>query len=176
MKVSKEVWSDRMNNLNERRKMEVIKNAIAGVDDYCSHVNSVYIGKRVLDVGCGSMIIKDCLPKDVEYIGIDPFPAHSHVIKMEMENCLYKDGYFETVYCFAMLDNVHDLKKTIDQIKRVCTKNVLILTGINIPPDKYHTIELSRGLLDELFYPFTPNLVRQFHEKVILIEYRHENY
>lgn len=176
MRVSKEVWEERMNNLNERRNREVIKNVVNGVDDYCSHINSVFIGKKTLDVGCGSMIIKKCLPKDVEYIGIDPYPNNDQVIKMQVEDCTFADNYFETVYCFAMLDNVIDLRKAIEQIKRICAKNVLILTGINIPPDKYHTVEITRYLLDNLFHPFTPNLVRQFHEKIILIEYKHPDF
>jgi ubiquinone/menaquinone biosynthesis C-methylase UbiE len=176
MKVDESVWIEKMTNLNERRKREVIRNVIAEVDNYCAHVNSTFIGKKVLDVGCGLMIIKNCLPSDVEYVGIDPFPIKDGSIEMAIEDCTFKDKEFETVYCFAMLDNVRDLKQAIEHIKRICSKNVVILTGINIPPDKYHTIELNIEMLDELFYPFTGAMLRKFHEKIILIQYESPEY
>jgi len=172
MKVSKEIWVQRMDNLNERRKRQEIKNDIKGVDDYCAHVHSCYIGKNVLDVGCGKQVIKQCLPKGTQYWGIDPFPISEGTIKMEIEQCGFPDKYFDTVYAFAMLDNVYDLKMATYNMKRVSSKNVVILTGIDIEPDQYHTVMISMQNLDELFSPMKRTFTKWLlQDKIALIEY-----
>lgn len=160
-----------MNNLNERRSKEVIKNSVAGVDDYKSHVNSCFIGKSVLDIGCGSQIIKSCLPEGVTYQGIDPFPMSEDVIKMEIENCSFPDNYFDTLYAFAMLDNVYDLEASINHMKRVSNKNIVFLTGVNIEPDKYHTIKITEEDLVERMKPFNVGFKKHLHPKILLIEF-----
>lgn len=172
MQVSKEIWSQRMDNLNERRKREEIKNSVNGVDDYRAHVNSCYIGRSVLDVGCGKQAIKQCLPAGVEYTGIDPFPIAPNTLKMEIEDCKFEDKTFDTVYAFAMLDNVYDLKKAVDNMKRVCKKNVVILTGVDIDPDQYHTVKIELKTLDELFSGMSRTLTKWLlQDKIALIEY-----
>ncbi len=173
MKVTEEVWQERMNNLNERRKREVIKNSVPGVDQYGEHIKKAHggIGHAVLDVGCGSSIIKNHLPGHVIYTGIDPFPIGDTVLNMKIEECSFPDNSFDTVYMFAALDNVRDFKKAIEQIKRVCAKNVLFLTGVNIPPDKYHTIEITEKMLLEEMHPFEMGYSEYLHPKILLIEF-----
>lgn len=171
-KVSKDLWAERMNNLNVRRSKEVIKNSVAGVDDYRSHINKCFIGKTVLDIGCGSQIIKSCLPPEVYYTGIDPFPIDESVINMEIENCLFQNGQFDTVYAFAMLDNVYDLEQTLFHMKRVASKNVVFLTGVNIEPDQYHTIKITEEMLIEEMKPFTVGYKEYLHPKIMLIEFK----
>jgi len=173
MKVTEDVWLERMNNLNERRKVEVIKNSVPGVDNYSAHIRKAIggIGDIVLDIGCGSCGLKNCLPPETVYVGIDPFPMVPGVEKMKIEECRYGDGYFDTVYMFAALDNVIDFKKAIEQIKRVCHKNVLFLSGVNIPPDKYHTIEITEEALTEEMKPFSVGYKEYLHPKILLIEF-----
>jgi len=160
-----------MNNLLERRKAGAITSQFKHVDDYKGHINKCYVGKTVLDVGCGSMTIKSCLPQETEYTGIDPFPVSDEVIKMNIEECDFPDNTFETLYAFAMLDNLYDLPKAVEQMKRVCTNNIVILTGVNIPPDKYHTIEIKKEELAELMNPFKIGYIEYLHPKIMLIEF-----
>ena len=171
MKVSQDVWLERMNNLIERRKVGAITSQFKHVDDYGQHISKVHMGDMVLDVGCGSMVIKKHLPAHVSYTGIDPFPVNEQVIKMDIEECNFPDNLFQTVYAFAMLDNVYDLAKAIEQMKRVCSKNILILTGVNIPVDKYHTIEITENGLTELMKPFLVGYKEYLHPKIMLIEF-----
>lgn len=171
MRVTKNVWHERMNNLIERRKTGTITSQFKAVDDYGTHISKGYIGKTVLDVGCGSMTIKKHLPVTSHYIGIDPFPVSDEVIKMDIEECIFTDESFETVYAFAMLDNVYDLEKAIGHIRRVASKNVMFLTGVNIPVDKYHTIEITEEVITGLMRPFKVNYKEYLHPKILLIEF-----
>lgn len=174
-KVNQEIWNERMNNLNERRAREVIKNSIKGVDDYKRHIEKAFIGKTVLDVGCGSRIIMRCLPNGTKYLGIDPFPQEPEdagLVKMEIEKCTLSDNSFETVYAFAMLDNVYDLEAALSNIKRVASKNVLFLTGVNIEPDQYHTIKITEEDLVKRMEPFTVSFKEYLHPKILLIEFK----
>lgn len=170
--VSKNVWEERMKNLNDRRAREVIKNSVAGVDNYKSHINKCFIGKNVIDVGCGSQIIKSCLPPGVSYTGVDPFPISPDVAKMEIEECYYKDDLFETLYAFAMLDNVYDLDKALFNMKRISSKNIVFLTGVNIEPDQYHTIKITEEDLVQRMKPFSVGYKEYLHPKILLIEFK----
>ena len=171
MNVSKDVWLERANNLQERRGKEVIKNSVQGVDDYKSHIYKGWIGKKVLDVGCGSMTIKKHLPLGCSYTGIDPFPLSEEVMNISIEQCNFEENSFETIYAFAMLDNIYDLKTAIENMKRIASKNVMILTGVEIDPDQYHTMKITEPMLNELFYGWMINYKEYLHPKILLIEY-----
>lgn len=173
MKVTKEVWNERMQNLNDRRAVETIKNSVQGVDNYQGHLNKIKIGQTVLDIGCGSMIIKDCLLENTNYFGIDAFPIKEGTIKMEAEDLsFFKDDFFDTVFVFAMLDNVHDFKLAVSEMKRVCNGSILFLTGVDIIPDKYHTILITEEMLTEEMKPFKVGYREKLHEKILLIEFK----
>lgn len=171
MRVSKEIWEQRANNLYERYLNGRIYNSIPAVDDYKSHINKCYIGKSVLDVGAGYQLIKEHLPKDVVYIPIDPFPILKTSIKVSIEESDYKENSFDTVYCFAMLDNVLDLDIALSKIKKYAKMNCVFLTGVNIKPDKYHTIEITEEVLIEKMRPFTIGYKEYITPKVLLIEF-----
>ena len=171
MKVTQEIWQERLNNLNKRRETEVIKNAYPEVDDYCNHVNSCYVGKTVLDVGCGLQLIKACLPNEVIYTGIDPSLMVEGTIPMTIEECNFQDNSFETLYCFMVLDGVRDLKETAKHMKRIASKNIVILNGIDINPDRYHTFNITLDILNELFGDLKVGTKKWITNKVLLIEY-----
>jgi len=172
-KVPSALWRERMSNLMERRKSITdshhLENKIA---DYKSHISNIEIGKTVLDVGCGSMTLRQYMPEGTAYLGVDAFPVSGEVVKMKMEECYFKDNSFETVFCFAMLDGCEDLALTLHHIKRVCSKNVLFLTGVGIEPDKYHTIKISESGLFDLMHPFKVGFKKYLAEKVLLVEYK----
>lgn len=171
MEVSKDLWQERLDNLNKRRETEVIKNAFPEVDDYCGHVKSCQIGKSVLDVGCGLQLIKKCLPKKVKYIGIDPSMMVEGTINMTIEECNFADNSFDTLYCFMVLDGVRDLKATAQHMKRVAAKNIVILNGIDIHPDRYHTFNITEQVLFDLFGDMKVGTKKWITNKVLLIEY-----
>lgn len=171
MKVNKETWNERMQNLIVRRSKEEIKGP-PDISNYAAHLSKINIGKYVLDVGCGAMVIQKCLPKNTLYWGVDPFPINERVTKMEAEDLsFFDDHYFDTVFAFAMLDNVHDLQKVISEMKRVCTGNILILTGVDIVPDRYHTIMITEEILIQEMAPFKIGYREKLQEKILLIEF-----
>lgn len=172
MRVEKEIWQERMNNLMERRKISTGGGrAYNIIGDYRRHLSMIRIGQSVLDVGCGSMAIKEFLSPSVEYTGIDAFPVNDHVVKMEIEECSFPDNSFDTIICFAVLDGLYDAKKAIDHMKRICRKNILFLTGINIPVDKFHTFKITESFLNSAMDGFSVGHKEYFGEKVLLIEY-----
>lgn len=177
MKVTRQVWSEKMQNLNDRRAVETIKNSVKGVDDYTSHIKKCYIGSSVLDVGCGSQIIKESLQKLVGdktyYLGIDPFPSSDDVIKTTIEEApKVLPNNFDTAYCFAALDNVIDFYKAIESFKKLINVNIVFLTGVNIEPDKYHTIKITEELLVDALAPeFGVTYQEYLHPKIWLVEF-----
>ena len=173
-KVSEQIWNERMANLRNRRasKPGSTSSKISGISDYYRHIRKAsMIGKSVLDVGCGSCEIQNHLPKDTCYTGIDAFPVNNDVVNMQIENCTFGDNQFETIYAFAMLDNVQDLEKALYHIKRVASKNVLFLTGVNIEPDQFHTIKITESLLIDNMKPFKVGYMEYLHPQIMLIEF-----
>jgi hypothetical protein len=51
----------------------------------------------------------------------------------------------------AVLDNCRNFDKAIENIKQIAKKNVIILTGIDIEVDQYHTFKLQ---LEDFKYRF----------------------
>jgi len=173
LKVPTSLWHERVSNLMERRKsIRDDHHLESHIADYKCHISKISIGKTVLDVGCGSMEIKKHLSNDIAYLGIDAFPVSDEVVKMKIEDCYFKDNAFETVFCFAVLDGVEDLSLALHHIKRICSKNILILTGIGIEPDKYHTIKISEEYLIREMNGWKIGYRKYLQEKVLLIEFR----
>lgn len=170
MKVSNEEWQLKLDNLNSRRKYEVIKNDFAEVDDYESHINKCYIGKTILDVGCGLQLIKQFVPNSL-YVGLDPTQMISTSIPMTIEECNFAENSFETIYCFATLDGLRDLQLAAKQMKKIASKNIVILNGIDIKPDQYHTHNITIQTLTDMFGDWKIGTKEFITYKVLLIEY-----
>lgn len=173
MKVSKDKWFESVNNLIERRKTGVKDNQKCEsiIADYGRHMRSVFIGKTLLDVGCGDQSISKLLPEGVDYTGIDAFPCVPKAIKMQIEECSFEDKSFDTLVCFAVLDSLYDLKAATEHMKRITRKNIVFLTGVNIEPDRYHTVMITEALLDGLMEGWKVNMKNYLTPQVILIEY-----
>lgn len=140
MIVSKEEWKKKMDNLQIWRKNRKNKlNTNINKNPYKEWVDRVKLGKTVLDIGCGAKSIENVLPKDIKYVGIDPFPIVENVVKMSIEECTFDDRSFDTVFVLAVLDGVYDLEKSLEQINRIANTNIVIITGLDIEVDKCHT-------------------------------------
>ena len=172
MKVSEQIWKERMSNLMERRKVKSDNHHLnSPVADYTSHLKKIKIGSRLLDVGCGDMKVRNMIPSHVVYLGIDAFPVSSEVVKMKIEECYFSDRSFDTIICFAVLDGMEDLDKAFFHLKRICNKNILILTGIDIPVDQYHTFTITEEMLFNYMKGWKTGIKKYLEEKVLLIEF-----
>ncbi len=180
LQVSEDIWKERMGNLMTRRSTGGRNDNYQcppAIADYKAHLSKVYVGKTLLDVGCGSMMLRDHLPEDVEYLGIDAFPMYDGVHEGVIETVELQDASYETVTAFAVLDGLYDLEKAIKNMKRIASKNIVFLTGVNIEPDEYHTIKIELEAIRKLMLPeFKENLCHLVHGNVYLLEYIHCKY
>lgn len=159
-----------MNNLILRRQTGG-SSSPSKIADYKSHLSKVYVGRSVLDVGCGGMALKNHLPEGVKYTGIDAFPLTEQVIKTTIEECDFEANSFDTVIVFAALDNFYDLIKAFENIKRIAKVNAVFLTGVDIEPDQYHTLKITKELLVDGMKNFKIGHYEELDKNVILIEF-----
>lgn len=171
MKVEKEIWQERMNNLILRRQTGGSSNSPSKIGDYASHLSKVFVGRSVLDVGCGSMAVKNHLAEGVKYTGIDALPISADVVKTSIEECDFDSNSYDTVIVFAALDNFYDLEKAFSNIKRIAKHNVVFLTGVDIEVDQYHTFKITNDLLIKGMADFKVGYYEELSSNVILIEF-----
>lgn len=176
MKTTNKEWVSATANLRTRQKLRValseIKSSPGVLRDYASHLKKCGFGSSVLDVGCGDQFLKTCIPKSVDYIGLDAFPIEGvPTLKgnIEDENCLHIS--VDTVCCMAVLDNCLDFDKAIQNIKKIAKKNVIILTGIDIEVDQYHTFKLQLSDFQSRFADWDQTHFEELTPKVWLLCY-----
>lgn len=177
MKVSTKEWVQATENLNKRRQSvghaddnRSLDNAIR---DYKSHLNKCGVGSSVLDVGCGSQFLKQCLDESIDYVGWDAFPIHDETYEVAIEDVGKKViDVFDTVCAFAVLDNCRDFYLACDNMKRIARQNVIILTGIGIEVDQYHTHKLEHEHFDKAFSDWDCTHKEEISPKVWLLCYR----
>lgn len=163
-------WAKATANLQARRDLGTqATNDI--LSDYRSHLVKAGYGSTVLDVGCGSQYLKTVLPKDVKYIGLDAFPIEGvDCIHSAIEDL--KGWEFDTVVAFAVLDNCRDFKQACEVMKQTAKKNIVILTGIGIEVDQYHTFKLEMSDFDEAFKDMKCTYKQELTPKVWLLNYQ----
>lgn len=168
MEVSKTDWESKLNNLHTREKGISSEHQI----NYKSLLSKVFIGETVLDVGCGTRWLKNYLPKNVSYIGLDACIAGKGIINMAIEDITRFDiQQYDTLFIFAALDGMRDLKKALENIRKMANKNIVILTGVNIPPDQYHTHLITENFIDEQMAGLKKTVRVQVHPKIVFLEY-----
>lgn len=170
--MDKTIWQERMNNLIERRKT-YSRSSPTNLPTYEEMLKNFSLTNPILDVGCGDRNILNIIARHgflCDYTGIDPFPISEEVLKAEIET-FETARRFGTIIAFAVLDGVYDLGKAIMNIKRLCFRNVIILTGIDIEPDKYHTFKISEDFLHKNFSPFTMTFKNYLAPKLLLCEF-----
>lgn len=171
MKTTKEEWEAKLNNLHTRTKGISSEHQI----DYKSLLKKVFIGSYVLDVGCGTCWLKNYLPKETDYVGLDAVRRPEHINGKVLINSIeeiwgfaYK---FDTLFVFAALDGMRDLSMAFEKMKSISQKNIVILTGINILPDIYHTHLITEEFLDAQMEGWKKTTRVQVHPKIIFLEY-----
>lgn len=168
MNVPVQLWQNKMNNLHYRPQGISSEHQI----NYPELLKKVFIGKTVLDVGCGDCWLQKLLPAGVSYAGLDAFPKSEDVFLGRIEDCEFEDNSFETLFVFAALDGMQDLDKAFANMKRICSKNIVILTGINIPPDHLHTFEITLDYIRSQFrHELEETYFQKLHPRIVFIEY-----
>lgn len=150
--VSDNDWKKVNDNLNKWRKN---KKRPTSLDLYNKIVSMIHVGKSALDVGCGQKVLLNCLPKDIRYKGVDPFPLSEDVAPISAEQLSDLNDSYDTIFMLAALDNVKNIELSLKGLKHVAKENIVILTSIGVPKDKYHTHTIDReDLTSVLGQPF----------------------
>jgi hypothetical protein len=176
MRADRKKWEQATALLRSRRVVQGHnddnRTLINDIRDYETHLNKCGYGSSVLDVGCGGQYLKGCLPPEVDYIGIDAFPiAGLDIEKIAIEDDEVLSISVDTVCCMAVLDNCLDFDKAIENIKKIAKKNVIILTGIDIEVDQYHTFKLQLSDFQERFKDWSQTHFEELQPKVWLLCY-----
>ena len=176
MKADYNDWVQATVNLKARRKQRegisdnpTFQNPIA---DYKLHLIKCGYGRSILDVGCGAQFLKTQIEGKTVYIGIDAFPAEGYELithKSSIEDCISFD--VDTVCAFAVLDNCLDFDKACEKMKQFARKNIIILTGIGIPVDSFHTFRLEHSDFDRMFTDWKCTHREEIVPKVFLLNY-----
>lgn len=174
LKTTKENWELATANLRNRGVRSTVGESVEAtrIRDYASHLSKCYVGSSLLDVGCGDQFIKKCIDPKVRYIGLDAFPVSKDTFEGNIESDeALKLFEVETICAFAVMDNCLDFDKAIENMKKIATKNIIFLTGVDIPVDKYHTFELKLSDFDYRFSDWNKTYAEEIAPKVWLLEY-----
>jgi len=77
----------------------------------------------------------------------------------------------DTVCAMAVLDNCRDFDLACQNMKAIAQKNIIILTGINIPIDQYHTYNLQHEDFERNFSDWDQTHYEELRPKVWLLCY-----
>lgn len=175
MKVDVQKWIEATENLKKRRASGTAsKPGYNPIADYKSHLEKCGFGLSVLDVGCGSQYLKTCLPDGIDYVGIDPFLdiPEFDVIKSAIEDLSVRHLIpIDTVCAMAVLDNCLDFYKACGNMKAIARQNVIILTGIGIDVDEFHTFRLEHEHFEKAFADWICTVREEIAPKVWLLNY-----
>jgi len=178
MKSDYSKWVSATANLKARRKETARRSDNPTyqnpVSDYRLHLIKCGYGASVLDIGCGAQFLKTQLAERTHYIPIDAFPAdgYEHItlpIAIESDEALELSA--DTVCAFAVLDNCLDFDKACSNMKKIAKKNIIILTGINIPVDEFHTFCLQHSDFERCFSDWRCTHREEIAPKVFLLNY-----
>jgi len=179
MKADVQKWIDATANLKARRKLNAgIKSDIPTyqnpVSDYKLHLIKCGYGRSVIDCGAGAQFLKTQIEGNTHYIAVDAFPADGYeetTLPIAIESDEFLELSADTVVAFAVLDNCLDFDKAIRNMKQVARKNIIILTGIGIDCDIYHTFRLEMSDFDSRFTDWNCTHKEEIAPKVYLLGY-----
>jgi len=121
---------------------------------------SFYVGKRLLDIGCGPRGSLEWATMASERVGIDPLAKQYErlngglhgmtYVAARSEEIPFPAGHFDVVSSFNSLDHVDDLDATIREITRVTVPGgtFLLLTNVNHSPTRTEPLSFSWDVLE----------------------------
>ncbi len=86
-----------------------------------------YLKESILDVGCDEGYLRELIPKDVKYIGVDMGGKPDFVVNLEIDKLdRFDDKSFNAVLCTDVLEHLNNIHDVFDDICRVSKKYVII--------------------------------------------------
>jgi len=166
--VTRPIRDDRAKLEHERSHYEQFFTGFFGL------TRSDYLGKRLLDVGCGPCGSLEWADMAAKRVGIDPLAEEYKKLandRQKMTYCAapseaipYPDGYFHCVSCFNSLDHVDDVDATIREIKRVTAPGgrVLLIVEIGHEPTPTEPHDLDESVIEKFAPQFEAISVRTY--------------
>lgn len=121
---------------------------------------------NLLDVGCGEMPYRSCLPPDLSYTGIDvaqaaafAMRANDGVVPFDGVSIPFGDASFETVLCTEVLEHAAAPEALITEIERVLKPGGTLLATVpfsarvHYSPFDFH--RFTKFALKRMFASFT---------------------
>jgi SAM-dependent methyltransferase len=178
MKVTKKQWNKATDNLQKRRvswkNLDDNIKLDQSIRNFGDHLEKCGYGNSILDVGCGSQALRTFIPNGINYTGIDAIPVkNTDSILMNIEESTFEAKSFDTICAFAVLDNCFDFDQACQKMKEIARINIIILTGINIKIDKYHTFNLQLEDFNRNFEDMNLTHCEEISSKVYLLNYKH---
>jgi SAM-dependent methyltransferase len=136
-----------------------------------------YVGKRVLDIGCGPRGSLEWCEGASERVGLDPLAkeylklgADRHkmqYVAAPSEDMPFPDGHFDFVCSFNSLDHVDDLPSTIAEIARATRSGglFLLLVDVNHAPTPCEPHSFGFDVVDEFTGCFDLLEERRYEKK-----------
>ncbi len=118
-------------------------------------------GAAVLDVGCGSgMFFPQIASKAQTVVGVDisrgllkkakqHLPENSHLVQADADFLPFRDGAFDAVCSFTVLQNMPKPARTLKEIKRAATQGgKIVITGLKkaFPNTTFHDLIEAQGM------------------------------
>jgi SAM-dependent methyltransferase len=119
----------------------------------------------LLDVGCGEMPFRSCLPADVAYTGIDVPQATAFamrgsdaVIPFDGQSIPFADASFDTVLCTEVLEHAAAPRELVGEIERVLKPGGTLIATVPFSARVHHAPydfhRFTRFALAEIFASF----------------------
>jgi len=151
--VTADIYDTRYREDQER----IYPKALESVDVLCA---------VVLDVGCGSgMFFSQVANKAQTVVGVDisrgllnkakqRLTENSHLVQADADYLPFRDGTFNAIFAFTMIQNMPKPIKTLKEIKRITAKDgKIIVTGLKkaFPNITFHDIIDASGMQTIVF-------------------------
>ena len=127
---------------------------------------------KAIDVGAGDTVFIDIMKElGLDAIGLDIKPKSSKIMKGSIENLKFKDKSFDVVVCFETLEHTFNPVKAINELKRICKKQLII----SVPNEPWFSL-FRLGWFKGHMWARSPTILKHYlgspyREKVFLKRY-----
>jgi ubiquinone/menaquinone biosynthesis C-methylase UbiE len=129
---------------------------------------------HLLDVGCGTAFYLDDF--NCQCIGVDPsekmlsfYSGKQNVLVAVAENLPFQANDFDVVTSFTAIQNFKNIKKGLDEIKRVGT-DLFVLTFIK----RNDLAKLIKNLIYEIFFDFEIQELNHSKDFILILRKKHK--